>query len=340
MLPKNDLNPPSSSAGQRLLIGMDVGGTKIGGLAVEENGRVRARIQTTTDTRSATHSVESILNAIRQVFAAAKAAPEEVLAIGLGIPGKIQDGRVHLAVNLKLENYPLADTLAEIYPFPIALENDVRTAALGAYQWCQTEIPVENLVYLSIGTGIAAGVILQGKLFRGSHGMAGEVGHICIDPDGPRCNCGAFGCLEALAAGPAIALHGIQAIESGTETLLKGCSPLTTQDVYAAARQGDLAARRIVRETSRLLSRAIYGLLMAYDPDAVVLGGGVSRAGEVFLSPILDELEVLASQSSLARETLASSRIMQIPENFQAGEWGAIAIAQQMLAVSNQPQTK
>ncbi|HEX7973340.1 MAG TPA: ROK family protein, partial [Anaerolineales bacterium] len=273
MLQKNVLTQTSSPAGRRLLIGLDVGGTKIGGIAVEDGGVVRGRIQALTDTSSARDSVDSILNAIRQVLTAANAAPEEVRAIGLGIPGKIQAGMVSLAVNLKLESYPLAAALAEIYQAPVFLENDVRAAALGVYQWCQAQIPVENLVYLSIGTGISAGVILRGKLYRGSHGMAGEVGHIIVNPDGPRCNCGAFGCLETLAAGPAIARQGSLAIEAGTDTLLKRFSPVTANHVYDSARQGDLAAQLIVREASRHLSRAIYALLMAYDADVLVLGG-------------------------------------------------------------------
>lgn len=319
------------SARQYLLVGLDVGGTKINGIAVDENLNLRSQVRIFTDTTSAGHAVQSIVSAIHQILNATGATAEEILAIGLGIPGKVQGGIVSHAVNLKLESFPLASTLTEIFGAPVVLENDVRAAALGVYQRCREEMPVENLAYLSIGTGISAGVILNGKLYRGSNGMAGEVGHSIVDPEGQRCNCGAYGCLETVAAGPAIAQQAGQAVAAGAPTLLSDFTPLTAESVFHAAQLGDPIAQKIVRRTCAYLSRAIYGLLMAYDVDVVALGGGVSHAGEAFLSPIMEELTELRHRSGLAEDMLSGARIMLSPRDFNAGEWGVITLAKQKL---------
>ena len=219
----------SEALSPRFFVGLDVGGTKIEALVVDQLLAVRGKTNLPTDTSSGAAVVESISGTLNQVLFEAQLAPQQVAAIGIGIPGQIQAGFVKHAVNLNLESFPLARTLSARFGTPVVLENDVRAAALGAYLYFHDREPIESMAYLGIGTGISAGVVLQGKLHRGSNGMAGEIGHAVVGPNGPRCNCGAYGCLEAVAAGPAIALQAIQVVSAGESTHLQLCHPLPAQ---------------------------------------------------------------------------------------------------------------
>src|SRR5690606_1022165 len=140
----------------------------------------------------------TITRAVRTVLAEVRATPRQIRSIGLGVPGLVDPatGIVQLAVNLNLQRYPLGPSVAARFKTPAFLENDVRTAAVGAFAYVQQTEPVQSLAYGSIGTGVAAGVILNGRLHRGHNGMAGEIGHMIVEPGGARCNCGQYGCLE------------------------------------------------------------------------------------------------------------------------------------------------
>ncbi len=177
------------------------------------------------------------------------------------------------------------------------------------------------MAYLSIGTGIAAGVILNGQLYRGANGMAGEIGHITIDPAGERCACGQIGCLETIAAGPAIVR---QAERAGWVVTHAG-------EVYAAAQNGHPLAQAIINRVSESLSRALQWLVMTYDVEKLVLGGGVTSAGTAFLEPIFQALARLRADSPLAQALLPDTKLSLLPTGFNAGAWGAIALAQQKI---------
>ena len=154
--------------------------------------------------------------------------------------------------------------------------------------------------------------------------MAGEIGHATVEPNGVLCNCGLHGCLETVIAGPAIARQANEMmVGEGTHN-----SPLTAKDVYLAASNGDPMALQIVNRVSHHLSRTIQWLIMSYDVEKVVLGGGVASAGAAFLNPILQELSQLRAQSPLAASMYGAEKIMLLPEGFNAGTWGAILLAQ------------
>lgn len=324
-------NQISKHAPRHLLIGLDVGGTKIAGIVVDQDLCIRSQFQLPMNAASADATIASIITSIHRLLEAAGSAPEEILAIGLGIPGKVQDGTVSFAVNLRLESCPLSEILEEVFHAPVILENDVRAAAVGVYQQCQEKRRVKNLTYLSIGTGISAGVILNGQLYRGSNGMAGEVGHIVVDSQGSLCNCGLVGCLETVAAGPAIARQAVEALQIGADTLLQNYPTPTAENVFQAAQAGDGAAGRILQRMGSYLARAIYALLMAYDVDRVVLGGGVASAGEAFLAPIQAELARMSQQSGLVRSMLSENKIILGSRDNNPGEWGMITLARQSI---------
>ncbi|HFQ93157.1 MAG TPA: ROK family protein, partial [Anaerolineae bacterium] len=179
-------------------VGLDVGGTKTEALLVDERQRPLAQAQCPTDTGSPEGVMASIVTAVNTALKEAGIVSAQIGAIGIGVPGLVrpQDGAVQLAANLNLREYALAEAVTAVFQAPVVLENDVRLAAIGAYQHLRAQQPIQHMAYLSIGTGIAAGVALNGRLWRGAHGMAGEIGHIVVEPDGAVCACGQRGCLE------------------------------------------------------------------------------------------------------------------------------------------------
>jgi predicted NBD/HSP70 family sugar kinase len=153
--------------------------------------------------------------------------------------------------------------------------------------------------------------------------MAGEIGHVIVEPNGELCKCGLRGCLEAIVAGPAIAKQAAQQMKSNHDH-----RPLTAKDVYTAVQNGDPNAQKIVQRVSYYLSRAIQALIMSYDVDKVVIGGGVTNAGAAFLNPVAEALAELQAQSNLARTMLATDKLRLLPQGYNAGTWGAVYLAQ------------
>ncbi len=311
-----------------LRIGLDIGGTKTAALVVDAHGRSLGRAVRPTDVASPARlvagTVAVVEDVLRDAGRDANIFAAGVSAVGVGVPGQVDplSGTVRLAVNLNLrEPYPLRQALQEALDVPVALENDVRAAAWGAYHWACEREPLSSLAYLSIGTGIAAGLVLDGHLYRGAHGMAGEIGHIPFDPTGPRCVCGAYGCLETLAAGPAIAARAAELIPDRKEGFL------STVEVYRLAAAGHPAARRIVERAAGYLSRAVYLLLMAYDVEKVVLGGGVTRAGAAFERPLRAAMEAMRHDSPLTAAMMPDEKVVIMPSDYNAGVMGAVYLA-------------
>ncbi len=315
------------------LLGVDVGGTKIATLLVDSQWQVREQLTVATDLTSPQHTLESIIKAICETLRRANVALDEVGAIGLGIPGQVNSstGVVNLAVNLGWDTLPVGTLLREALQIPCFLENDVRAAAWGLHRF-EARHGSDSLAYLSIGTGISAGLVLQGQLYRGVHGMAGEIGHSSLDPHGPRCSCGGRGCLEMLASGPAIARMATAALSASTPTSLRDLAgPATTAQVYAAAAAGDLAALGIAAQVGQAIGRAIYNLALAYDVERIVLGGGVTVAGDAFFLPIVAELDRLRAESQLARALLTPDLVTLVAPSYNVGGWGGVALAEKGL---------
>lgn len=306
-------------------VGLDIGGTKTAALVVDEAGSVLSRVQRPTIVGRPEQLVAGIVVTVEHALAKASVLRDDLVAVGVGVPGQVNpaDGTVSLAVNLNLRSpFPLGDALMDALGAPVVLENDVRAAAWGAFHWINAPGPrrFESLAYLSVGTGIAAGLVLGGRLFRGAHGMAGEIGHIPIDPAGPRCVCGNYGCLEVLAAGPALAAQAAALAPAGT--------PLPdTRQIYALADAGDTAAVAIVARAAGYLARAIYLLVLTYDVERVVLGGGVSRSGTAFERPLRHALAALIADSPLAQSMLPVAKVVMLPGDFNAGVVGAVYLA-------------
>jgi glucokinase len=323
------MTPATIGTGPRdLLVGVDVGGSKIAVIVVDRGFEVRGRHTIPTAVGAPEGAAEHIAEAVEAALADAGATIDRVAAIGVGVPGRVDPvrGDVSLAVNLGWHRLPLGDSLVARLGVPCAIENDVRAASAGILERRLLD-DVADFVYLSVGTGISAGVVIDGRVHRGTRGLAGEIGHIVVDADGPRCPCGLRGCLETIAAGPAIARAATEAIAGGRGSTLAGTDEIDAADVYRAAAAGDELAREIVGRAGRSLARAIHALVMTYDVERVVLGGGVSRAGEGFIAPIRAELDAMRASSELAAEMLPGDIVAISPDGPDAGAWGGVSIA-------------
>lgn len=314
--------------GRPLLVGVDIGGTKIAVLVVDGRGNVRAREVAPTAVGPQDRAADAVAAVVERALSTAGVTTDHVSAIGVGVPGRVDPltGTVTLAVNLGWSDLALGDQLEARLGRPCLLENDVRAAALGLHQR-HVVTGLDDLAYVAVGTGVSAGVILRGQLHRGARGLAGEIGHVIAQPDGPLCSCGERGCLEALVAGPAIAREAREAVASGASTVLSAVAEPTAVDVYHSVAANDPVAIRIAEDVGRRLAWAIHLLVMTYDVERVVLGGGVSHAGAAFLEPILRELDRIRRTSALAREQLAPGIVELLPAGADAGAWGAVTIA-------------
>ena len=318
----------NAGVGRDLLVGVDVGGTKIAVLVVDGQYRVLSQATVPTALDSPQTTLACIASAVQQGVDLAGARMSEVRSVGVGVPGRVDPatGWVRRAVNLGWRELPAGSELSSLLGVRCLLENDSRLAALGARRLVGNP-PPQHMVYVSVGTGIAAGLILDGRVYRGAHGLAGEVGHMVVAPGGPPCKCGARGCLEALAAGPAIARLGHEAAETSGDTLLHRFRPVTVEAIYQAAREGDAAAQEVTGKVGGYLALALHQLIMAYDMECIVLGGGVSRNGDAFLQPILGTLARLRDGGVLTGEMLQPDMVRLLPPDYEAGAWGAVLLA-------------
>jgi glucokinase len=315
-----------------LVVGVDVGGTKAAALVVDGDGRRLARVARSMGDRAGADGIEPIEAAIRAAIESADSV-ERLVAIGVGVPGRVdaETGYVRLATNLEWRDLPLGERLSTIFGVPCAVENDVRLAAAGLVGK-EVSDGARSLAYVGVGTGIGAGLVLDGRLYRGPRGTAGEIGHMIVEPGGEVCSCGQQGCLETVASGPAIARRGELAAERNTAGRLAALRPLSAKDVYDAARDGDLDALAITTYAGAVLARQIGGLVMTCDLERVLLGGGVASAGAVFIAPVVAELDRLRSRSPLLSELLPPGAVELLASDFDAVAWGGVALARRIPA--------
>lgn len=309
-----------------LLLGIDVGGSKIAGVAVDAgSGELLAERRQPIDDVSLDLQVIGFARGLVE-----GAGGERLAGIGVAVPGLVDAGSgvMRLAVNVEAGELAIGPLVAEAMGAPCFVEHDARAAAL----WLlERGDPRDSLAYLSIGTGISAAVVIAGRLVRGVTGLAGEIGHIQAVEDGPACPCGLHGCLEVVAAGPAVARMAREAIASGrTSSLSTGAAG--PEAVYRAAAAGDPVALAIADQVGIYLARAIRGIVLSYGVDRVVIGGGLSRAGEPFLRPILDELERERAASPLISHALTPNPVELLPANSDPGAWGAVVVARSGLS--------
>ena len=293
-------------------VGLDVGGTKTEVVAVDTEGVIAGRVRMATGW-GPDAVTRTIVDGVRALGVEAGIELGAVRSVGVGIPGQIEPGtaRVVHAVNLGVEELDLAAAVGPQLGVPVRVENDVKAAALGAYA---LHGGTGTMAYLNLGTGIAAGIVADGELWRGTRGAAGEVGHISVDPNGPVCRCGQRGCIEALAGG------GVIAERWG----LSGALPV--RDVFDAADAGDTRALELRRDLARGVAAAVRVLVLTVDADVVVLGGGITALGERLLGDVVSELRASAEASAFMRSLRLEDRVELLPAGSPAAALGAALI--------------
>ncbi|HEX5181504.1 MAG TPA: ROK family protein [Gemmatimonadaceae bacterium] len=325
-----------TKARTRYVLGVDLGGTNIVVGAMPEDGsrELAIRSEPTHAERGSEAVVDRIVSMIAQVIsdviASHDAQPHDFLGVGIGAPGPLdrERGVVVVAPNLGWRDFPLRDAISDRIRLPATLDNDANCATLGEW-WRGAAQGGRNVVGITIGTGIGGGIVIDGKLYHGSSDVAGEIGHTTIDSTGRYCRCGNYGCLEAYASGPAIALRAREALErdevSALHKMVKGdLDLLTAATVYEAAHRGDALALEVVRDTARFLGTGIANLLNTVNPDVVVITGGVTRAGDRLFEPLRAEVKRRAF-----RPAVAACRIVPGALEGTAGVVGAVATFKQ-----------
>lgn len=305
-------------------IGADLGGTKLLVGAVDSEQRVLYRGQEPSHGRTGEAVLEMLEAEVREGL---EASPEAV-AVGVGVPATIDHRRgvAISAVNLPIVDVPIRDRLRERILLPVYVDNDANCAAYAEFLY-GTGKGTRNMIMLTIGTGIGGGLILEGKVYRGSIGAGAELGHMPIEIDGPPCqgNCPNRGCIETLASGTALARDGRAAGERAPDSALGRLAAsgeeLTGRSVTSAAIDGDEVAREVVALAGRRLGAALSGYANIFDPDLIVIGGGVSAVGDLMLDPARAELR------SRALPPMNETPVVVAQLGADAGMIGAAAMA-------------
>ena len=273
-------------------VGVDVGGSGTKGGLVDRGGQVGLRHEVPTDPHAGTKGIIAVVEGLLQ---RAREQGREVVAVGVGAAGFIDaaSGSVTFSPNIVYDDPQLRDALESRTGLPLAVDNDANAAAWGERSFGAAR-GTDHLAFLTIGTGIGSGFIANGRLVRGFSGAAAEFGHVVIDPSGPRCGCGLRGCLEQFASGQAIERLAREAVAQDPESRIVALAgiggAIRGRHVSEAAKHYDETACDVLRRAGRALGVGLSNVVNVFDPEVIVLGGSVIKAGEAFLGPARDEL--------------------------------------------------
>ncbi|MCG7317917.1 ROK family glucokinase [Brevibacillus laterosporus] len=277
---------------KRMIVGVDIGGTTIKIALLNPNGKIITKTQIPTPVPEGEDAIiQQMTSTIDQLMAEQGFTKEDAYGIGIGVPGPVDTdtGFVYEAVNLGLKDTALKAKTEALTGLPTYVENDANAAALGE-MWCGAGQGTDNLVAITLGTGIGGGIIIDGKIVHGVKGVGGEIGHVTVNPDGPLCNCGKKGCMERYGSATAIILGIEKAAKEGLSTYLakqlaeKGS--LTAKDAFDAAAEGDIAAQEVIDQAAFYTGFGLSHIANLLNPAKIVIGGGVSAAGDVLFTLI------------------------------------------------------
>ncbi|MFD3446967.1 ROK family protein [Microbacteriaceae bacterium 4G12] len=302
--------------------GLDIGGTKTHAVAVDDSGSPVHSLRMSTGF-GADAVIGTAVAAVRGLADLAGIEPAHFASIGVGIPGTVEPstGTVSHAVNLGVDRLPLGAALADRFAAPVRVENDVNAAALGAYALLGAEAGA-SMAYLNLGTGLAAGLVLDGRLWRGAGGSAGEIGHIPVDPHGEVCPCGQRGCLETVASGSTIARQW------------PTTDPQPARALFAAAAAGNPVAVGVRIRLLENIAAAVRILVLTVDPETVVIGGGLSSLGDDLLRDLRAVLTRWEEGSPFLASTELPARVRVLPPGFPAAAVGAALVGSAEVSLS------
>lgn len=273
------------------IIGIDIGGSTVKIGLLNANGDILDKWEITTHKINGGKSiVDDIWNSINNKLSA-KQIQEKTLGIGVGAPGFVnqETGLVYEAVNIGWVNYELGKKMRDISELPVFVENDANLAALGE-NWKGAGNQERYLIVVTLGTGVGSGIIVNGSILSGHNGTGGEIGHIIVEPEGFDCNCGRVGCLDTVASAEGIVNQALDRIgDNSTSALanyLRNKRKITAKDIFDLAHQGDKLCKEVIDHTSELLGQALANAATLINPSKILIGGGVSKAGEQLLLPV------------------------------------------------------
>lgn len=287
---------------ERWVVGVDIGGTNlvVGAVPVASGPPAAMRTASTRSQRGPDAAVDDVLRMANEVIDETLrrhgGARADFVGVGIGCPGPLdlERGVLIKTPNLGWTNYPMRDRISGLLELPASLDNDANCATYGEW-WRGAGRGTRSMAGVTLGTGIGGGLILDGRLLHGASGVAGELGHTTINFTGRRCACGNYGCLEAYASGPNIAARAREGIEAGDRSILVDLvdgdlSRITAQTVYDALLRGDEHAQAVMLETAKILGAGIANLVNLFNPEVVVIVGGVTRAGDHLFTPLRSEV--------------------------------------------------
>lgn len=320
---------------EKYIVGIDLGGTKISGAVSDKNGNILyTKTIDTLASEGSDNVMARIIWLINHVLSEHNVCKDDVIGIGIASPGPLnsEEGIIIETPNLPFRNFPLKNTIENAIGIKTFIDNDANAAALGESLFGAGK-GVENLIYITVSTGIGGGIIINKKLYRGKTGNAGELGHMTVEPNGPRCNCGNYGCLEVMASGTAIARVARERLKhseklNDKDSLLFSFENLSSKEVFECATREDKLALEVVDYTSNYLGIGIASLINIFDPDMIVIGGGVSKVGDI----LFNRLRKIALERSFK---VMSSSVKIVPASLgtAAGLVGALAIISSKIGI-------
>ncbi|ARA99087.1 MULTISPECIES: ROK family glucokinase [Geobacillus] len=274
---------------QQWLVGIDLGGTTIKMAFVTTSGDIVHKWEIPTNiSNRGEHIVADIARSLDETLVKLNATKEQLLAIGIGAPGPVQEetGTLYEAINLGWTNYPLKQQLEAATMLPVAVDNDANIAALGE-MWKGAGGGARHLLFVTLGTGVGGGVISNGTIVRGTNGAGGELGHMTMVVDGGApCNCGKTGCLETIASATGIVRITNEKLAADEQPSVLRGGEVTAKAVFDAAKAGDPLALQIVDEVTHYLGLALANAANVTNPEKIVIGGGVSKAGDILVEHV------------------------------------------------------
>lgn len=308
----------------KYVIGIDLGGTKISGAIADFNGDIISKYTIPTNSYEGEKVVlERITAVIEKVIEESTIDKDKISAIGIGSPGPLdaKKGIILTTPNLPFKNFNIVKPLEDKFNIPVHLDNDANVAAIGEYVFGAGQ-GTNNMVFITVSTGIGGGAILNGKIYRGNTCNALEIGHTTIEKDGPKCNCGNYGCAEALASGTAIGRSAKEAVEKGEKTSLSSYEKITAYEVFKEAEKGDAVAQKVLDKALNYLGICVANVIASFDPEMVIIGGGVSKGGNIVFQKVK---EVVSKRCFKAMSE--NTKIVPAALGTDAGVIGAVALA-------------
>jgi glucokinase-like ROK family protein len=295
-----ELNP---DAGR--VIGIDIGATHLMVSVANLRGDLLGEYDSTLEIAlGPDHCLQKVDEAVRQVLAKINCDLESITSIAVGVPGPVV-AKLGMVVAPPImpgwDGFPIQDRLRALWGRPIFVDNDADLGALGEWTYGAGK-GESNLAYVKLGTGVGCGILIDGQIYRGVLGTAGEIGHVTVSEDGPPCTCGNYGCLEAMAGGRAIGQRAQLAIKAGQRTSLAAINhngEVTARDVALAAKNGDAVSQQLLSDAGRHIGSALASLINLLNPGLVLIGGGLTGAGEYLLNPIRAAVHERGMRASL-----------------------------------------